>query len=105
MNTITTTVALLLAFCGCERVHKHIETIKVTGVEKMVETHGNEKNFYTEIYWLITTDKGAFYAVPSGLWACPEASNFKPDSTYTVTIDGFYKSTFLGIYPYITEIK
>lgn len=105
MKKIVTITALMLILCGCEPVQKHTETVKVIAVEKQTETSGNKDKFSTHIYWLINTDKGTYQVETSGLWACPGAASLKVDSTYTVTIDGFFKSSFLGLYPYITEIR
>lgn len=104
MKKIATITALMLILCGCEPVQKRTETVRIIAVEKQTVTSGNKDNFSTHIYWLINTDKGTFQVETSGLWACPEAASLKVDSTYTVTINGFFKSSFLGVYPFITEI-
>lgn len=103
MKKIAIITALTLILCGCEPVQKRTETVKVIAVEKQTVTSGYKDNFSTHIYWLINTDKGTFQVETSGLWACPEAASLKVDSTYTVTINGFFKSSFLGVYPFITE--
>ncbi len=105
MKRIVIIFALALIFSGCEPVQKRIETVKIISVDKQIETNGSNGNISTHIYWLINTDKGTFRVETAGLWACPEASSLKVDSTYTVTTDGFFKSSFLGLYPYITAIK
>ena len=95
-----------LTLCACEPVSKHEVTCTIHSIDKQVEQSGDAKSFSTEIYWLVTTDKGAFHIKSDGLWACPEAiGKLKVDSTYILTVDGFCQSSFWGIYPYIVKVE
>ena len=100
------TIILSLILCGCEAVEKHTEVCKIQSIEKQVETSGDKDSFSTYIYWMVTTDKGTYHVVTEGLWACPEAvGKLKVDSTYRLTVDGWFQSRFLGAYPYIVNVE
>ncbi|MCM1147309.1 MAG: hypothetical protein NC344_05675 [Bacteroidales bacterium] len=71
---------------------------------QQVKTSGNKEHFITDIYWLVVTDKGTFHARTGGYFVCAEATALQKDSTYTLTIDGFFQSSFLGVYPFITKV-
>lgn len=96
----------LILLSSCQRVNRHKVTCKILTVEKQVETSGNEDGFCSNIYWLAVTDSGTFTIETEGLWACPEAiGKLKKDSIYTLTIDGYIESRFLGIYPNIVKVN
>ena len=95
---------LTLGFVGCQQIDKHTVTCKVLSIDKQIETSGNKDSFHTDIYWLVVTDQGTFHARTDGLFGCAEATTLQKDSTYTLTIDGFFKSPFLGVYPFITKV-
>lgn len=92
------------ALVGCQKIDKHRVTCKVLSIDKQVKTSGNKDHFNTDIYWLVVTDKGTFHARTDGYFGCAEATTLSKDSTYTLTIDGFFQSSFLGVYPYITKV-
>lgn len=92
-----------LLLSGCQPIEKHRVTCKVLSIDKQVKTSGNKDNFTTDIYWLVITDQGTFYARTDGYFGCAEATALQKDSTYTLTIDGFFQSSFLGVYPFITK--
>lgn len=99
-------MALGLMSIGCERIEKHNVTCRILSIDKQTEQHGDSESFHTDIYWLVTTDNGTYHITTDGLWACPEAvGKLKVDSTYTLTINGWFKSSFLGVYPYIVKVK
>lgn len=99
-------LTLTLTLSACERVNKHSVICKVLSIDKQIEQSGTSKSFSTEIYWLVTTDKGTYHIATDGFWACPEAvGQIKPDSTYIFTIDGLYQSSFYGVYPYIVNVE
>lgn len=97
---------IALIFCQCQRIDKHEITCRVYSIEKQVKTSGSKESFNTDIYWLVTTDRGSYHIVTDGLWACPEAvGQIKADSIYTLTIDGWFESSFWGMYPYIVKVR
>lgn len=99
-------LACIFSVMACEPVDKHDVTCKVLSIEKQVEQSGSAEDFSTRIYWLVATDKGAYHITADGLWACPEAvGQLKADSTYTLTVDGWIRSPFFGIYPYIVKVS
>lgn len=103
---LTIFAALVVLLVACERVEKHTETCKVQSIDKQVETVGNGDGFSTDIYWLVVTDKGSYHLRTNGLWACADAvGKLKVDSVYNITVDGWFASSFLGVYPYIVEVE
>lgn len=93
------------ALTGCEPVSRHTEVCKVLSIQKQVETSGTQSSFSTDIYWLVLTDRGSYHLRTDGLWACPDAvGKLKEDSTYRITVDGWFSSSFWGIYPYIVKV-
>lgn len=97
---------VIIALCSCERIEKHDVTCKVYSIEKQVEISGYKESIDTNIYWLVTTDNGSYFVTTSGLWACPEAVGIiKENNQYTFTVDGWFKSSILGEYPYIVKVK
>lgn len=103
---ITVFAMFAFALAGCEKVEKHTEVCKVLSVDKQVKTSGSADGFSTDIYWLVTTDKGTYHLRTDGLWTCPEAvGKLKPDSVYNITVDGWLSSPFLGAYPFIVKVS
>lgn len=99
-------IALGLMLFGCEPVQKHDVTCKILSIDKQTKQHGDSKSFTTDIYWLVTTDRGTYHITTDGFWPCPEAiGQLKVDSTYTLTVDGWCKSSFFGIYPHIVKVE
>lgn len=108
MKKLTTFLLALcaLALTGCEPIERHTETCKVLSIDKQVKTLGTKDAFSTDIYWLVVTDKGAFHLRTEGLWACADGvGKLKEDSTYQITVDGWFSSTFLGVYPSIVKVS
>ncbi len=99
-------LAIIMGAAACQPVERHTSTCKVLSIDKQVKTSGSGESFSTDIYWLVVTDKGSFYLRTDGLWACPQAVGMlKVDSTYSITVDGWFSSTFLGVYPYIVNVN
>lgn len=98
---IFTILALFLSQC----VNREV-TCTVFSVEKMSETSGyGNSRISTQIYWLVTTDRGTFSIYPDGLWAHPAAAGeIKADSTYIFHIEGWDLPVF-GEYPRITSVR
>lgn len=96
---------LTLTLAGCEPVERHTETCKVLSIDKQVETNGSGESFSTDIYWLVVTDKGAFHLRTDGIWACADGvGKLKEGCTYHITVDGWFSSSFWGVYPYIVNV-
>ena len=100
-------LAIIVAIAAsCTRIEKHTVECKVYSIEKIVKTEGDKDHFYTAIHWLVTTDHGTFAIETSGLFPCPEAvGKIKPDSCYRLTVDGWFESSFLGVYPNIIKVE
>lgn len=72
--------------------------------EKVEKVHGNEDGFTTEVYYLVTTDKGAYKVVMAGFNAAPQCAGVKKDSTYRLTTRGL-EMPFFDIYPKIIKVE
>lgn len=85
-----TFIILLLASCSRSQNYTNGEkylydTIRVFSVDKMIETSGTSDSFDTEIYYLVSCDKGAYRIDVSGIWANPQLIGvIKPNGTYVV---------------------
>ena len=83
-------VTLLLIFCNRSQNYTKGEeylydTIRVFSVDKMVETSGTANSINTDIYYLVSCDKGAYRIDISGIWANPQLIGvIKPNGTYVV---------------------
>lgn len=103
---LTLLALLALTLTGCEPIEKHSTICKIRSIDKQVITSGSNKSFSTDIYWLVITDKGSYHLRTDGLWACPDAvGKLKVDSVYNITVDGWFSSSFLGVYPYIVKVE
>lgn len=81
-----------------------IDTISVLSVERMDEIHGTKNGTSTEIYYFVTTNKGAYRIDIDGLWAAPQLIGvIKPDRTYIVHT-GWFDSPVLKLYKRITGV-
>ena len=99
-------VVLIPAIAGCEPIRKHTTKAKVLSIDKQVVTHGSEKSISTDIFWLVVTDGVSYHVSTSGFFSCPEAVGLlKVDSTYYLTIDGFFECRFMGMFPNITKVE
>lgn len=72
--------------------------------EKVEKVHGDKDGFTTEVYYLVTTDKGAYKVVMDGFNAAPQCAGVKKDSTYNLTTRGL-EIPFLGIYQKIIKVE
>lgn len=80
------------------------EVHKVYSIDKVEKTVGDSDGFTTELYYMVTTDKGAYKIVSEGFNASPQYAGIQKDSTYVLTTRGV-KFPFLGIYPKIISAK
>lgn len=100
-------VALLYSCSGTPKKSAEPEytTIKVEGIDKMVEHSGEKGSTHTEIYYLVYTDRGVYRVDIRGVFAKPELiGKLKVDSTYRVETFGV-NAPMLGMYRNITGIK
>ena len=80
------------------------DTISVLSLERMDEIHGTKDRTETEIYYFVTTNKGAYRIDMAGLWAAPQLIGvIKPDRAYIVHTDWF-DSPILKEYKRITGV-
>ena len=76
----------------------------IISVDKVEATNGSSDGFYTEVYYIVTTDKGSYQIETSGINAHPECLAMKKDSTYIISTRGVYLP-ILGLYPNIISFK
>jgi hypothetical protein len=104
-----TFVTLLLASCSRSKNHTNGEeylydTIRVFSVDKMVETRGTANNIDTEIYYLVSCDKGAYRIDVSGIWANPQLVGvIKPNGIYVVKT-AMFNAPIIKQYKRITRL-
>lgn len=79
------------------------EKHKVLSISKVEDTHGDSEGFYTEVYYLVSTDKGAYKINTIGFNAAPECAGLIPDSTYIITTRGT-SIPYLGMYKNIIRV-
>ena len=83
-----------------EKTQRHT----VLSVDKIESTEGNSENFQTLVYYIVSTDRGAYHVRTKGLNAAPECAGIKKDSTYLLTTRGI-SVPFLGIYGCIIKVQ
>ena len=76
----------------------------IQSIDKVENTVGNNEGFSTEIYYIVTTDKGVYHIKTTGFNAHPECVAIKVDSTYMLTTRGM-SCPFIGMYPSIINYK
>lgn len=81
-----------------------IDVHTVQSIEKVENVHGDSDGFSTDVYYIVTTDKGCYKIVMSGFNAHPECAAIKIGETYILTTRG-YRCQFLGMYPSIINYK
>ena len=75
----------------------------VLSISKIEATQGDSDGFYTEVYYLVSTDKGAYRINTIGFNAAPECAGLVPDSTYIITTRGT-SIPYLGKYKNIIRV-
>lgn len=102
-------VVMLLTYCSRSQNYTKGEeylydTIRVFSVDKMVETSGTANSFNTDIYYLVSCDKGAYRIDISGIWANPQLIGvIKPNGTYVVKT-AMFDAPILKEYKRITQL-
>lgn len=109
MNRKIIVVISIIAFIGCLWFNTFFNTqelrVRVHQVDKIEKTSGDKNGFYTEIYYLLYTDKGAFRINLNGFIAHPEfAGVLKKDSIYDITVCGV-EVPFMGMYRNVIDVK
>jgi len=95
----------LIAILSVELANKTTQEHKIISVDKVERILSySEGGVYTEVYYLVTTDKGAYIVAMEGFNAAPQYAGLQKDSTYIITTRGI-KFPFFGIYPYIIDVK
>lgn len=98
-------ILIILGLCaGCSLMNRKTETHKILSIDKVEQTVGDSDGFNTVVYYLVTTDKGAYKVVMSGFNAAPQCAGLKKDSTYVLTTRGV-RIPFFGYYPNIIEAR
>lgn len=99
-------LGIFLLFAGISWIELRdtkTEVHKVLSISKVEATQGDSEGFYTEVYYLVSTDKGAYKINTIGFNAAPECAGLVPDSTYILTTRGT-SIPYLGKYKNIIRV-
>lgn len=88
----------------CRFYNETTQEHKVYSIDKVENTTGDSDGFTTVVYYIVTTDKGAYKVVMDGFNAAPQCARVQKDSTYILTTRGI-KIPLLGIYPNIIAVR
>jgi hypothetical protein len=80
-----------------------VEQHTILNIDKVEKTEGNSDGFTTRIYYIVSTDKGAFHIRTEGLNAAPECAGIQVDSTYILTTRGT-SIPIVGVYKCIVKV-
>lgn len=83
-----------------EKTQRHT----VLSIDKVESTEGDSKGFSTRIYYIVSTDRGAYHIRTAGFNAAPECAGIKKDSTYLLTTRGICVP-FIGVYECIIKVQ
>lgn len=90
-------VAVLVCAFAFSMINKRTEEQTVLSIDKVENTSGDSNGFSTEVYYIVTTDKGVYRIETTGFNAHPECAGMKKDSTYMITTRGV-NVPYLGMY-------
>lgn len=76
------------------------DTHTILRVDKVESVQGDNNGFTTSVYYMISTDKGAYKIKTNGLNACLECTGLKEGETYILITRGM-NIPILGMYPNI----
>ena len=96
-------ILLFASMCWIELRDTKTEVHKVLSISRVEATQGDSDGFYTEVYYLVSTDKGAYRINTIGFNAAPECAGLVPDSTYIITTRGT-SIPYLGKYKNIIRV-
>ena len=108
-SCMTSFIILLLVISGIcygltKLTNKQTETVNIISIDKVEDRSGNSNGFYTEVYYIVTTNKGSYRIETTGINAHPECLAIKKDSTYIIETRGI-SFPVGGIYPSIISYK
>lgn len=83
-----------------EKTQRHT----VLSIDKVENTEGDSEGFSTRIYYIVSTDRGAYHVRTAGFNAAPECAGIKVDSTYLLTTRGI-SVPFIGVYECIIKVQ
>ena len=96
-------LVIFLAYKTSTINHDSSEHI-IMSISKIENVSGNEDGFSTEVYYLVTTDKGAYRIETTGWNAHPECASIREGQTYILTTQGI-NAPFFGMYPAIISYQ
>lgn len=94
---------IVFGYLACRFANEKTQEHLILSVDKVENTTGTSEGFSTEVYYLVTTDKGAYKVVMEGFNAAPQCAGVKKDSTYILTTRGIEFPMF-GIYQNIIGV-
>lgn len=78
----------------------HTDVHKILKIDKIKSVQGDSDGFTTDVYYMVSTNKGAYKIKVHGLNACLECSGIKEGETYILKTRGM-SFPLIGWYPNI----
>ena len=102
--TIILTAALVVVGVWANFRDVRVEQHTILNIDKVEKTEGNSDGFTTRVYYIVSTDRGAFHIRTEGLNAAPECAGIQVDSTYILTTRGT-SVPIIGVYKCIVKVE
>ena len=80
------------------------EVHKILKINKIESVQGDSSGLMTDVYYMVSTDKGAYKIKTEGLNACLECIGIEEGKTYILTTRGINYPLF-GMYPNIVKYE
>lgn len=100
---IILTIALVAGGVWVDFRDVRVEQHTILKIDKVESTEGDSDGFTTRVYYIVSTDKGAFHIRTEGPNAAPECAGIQVDSTYILTTRGT-SIPFIGLYKCIVKV-
>lgn len=89
-------ISIVLLQFDCDTTQRHT----ILTIDKVEDRHGDIKHFSTTVYYIVSTDKGAYHIRTTGINAAPECAGIQVGHTYLLRTRGI-SIPLLGMYPCI----
>lgn len=104
IGLIAPIVVIALVILSMPFWNKQTQEHKVLRVDMIQNTQGSSDYFYTDVYYVVITDKGTYLISTSGFNAGLNCSAIEEGETYIMTTRGV-RIPFIGKYPKIISYK
>lgn len=88
----------------CKYTNSNTQEHTILSIDKVEKTKSTSDGFTTELYYMVTTNRGAYKIVTSGFNASPQCAGIQKDSTYILTTRGI-NIPFFDMYPNIIRVQ